>query len=72
LNSLLEFFVSPRTRVVIMTGAGRETVLSRKTTAVDEVISKQFALAEIAEVTVVEDLAAGITPSARRSNWGSS
>jgi len=26
----------------------------------------------VAEVTVVEDLAAGITPSARRSNWGSS
>ena len=26
----------------------------------------------VAEVTVVEDLAAGITASARRSNWGSS
>ena len=30
---------SPRTRVFIMTGAGRETVLSRKITAVDKVIS---------------------------------
>jgi two-component system cell cycle sensor histidine kinase/response regulator CckA len=40
---------SPRTRVVIMTGAGRETVLSRNTTAVDEVISKPFTLAEIDE-----------------------
>ena len=40
---------SPRTRVVIMTGAGRETVLSRKSTAVDEVISKPFTLAEIDE-----------------------
>ena len=41
---------SPRTRVVIMTGAGRETVLARKTTAVDEVISKPFTLAEIDEM----------------------
>jgi CheY-like chemotaxis protein len=40
---------SPRTRVVIMTGAGRETVLARKTTAVDEVISKPFTLAGIDE-----------------------
>jgi len=32
-----------------MTGAGRETVLARKTTAVDEVISKPFTLAEIDE-----------------------
>ena len=38
---------SPRTQVVIMTGAGRETVLARKTTAVDEVISKPFTLAGI-------------------------
>ena len=41
---------SPRTQVVIMTGAGRETVLARKTTAVDEVISKPFTLAEIDEM----------------------
>ena len=40
---------SPRTRVVIMTGAGKETVFSRKSTAVDEVISKPFTLAEINE-----------------------
>jgi CheY-like chemotaxis protein len=40
---------SPRTPVLIMTGAGRETVLARKTTAVDEVISKPFTLAEIDE-----------------------
>jgi CheY-like chemotaxis protein len=40
---------SPRTRVVIMTGAGRETVFSRNSTAVDEVISKPFTLAEIDE-----------------------
>ncbi|MBI5581091.1 MAG: response regulator [Deltaproteobacteria bacterium] len=38
---------SPRTRVVIMTGAGKESVFSRKSTAVDEVISKPFTLAEI-------------------------
>jgi len=38
---------SPRTRVVIMTGAGTETIFSRKSTAVDEVISKPFSLAEI-------------------------
>lgn len=38
---------SPRTPVVIMTGAGRETVLSRESTAVDEIISKPFTLAEI-------------------------
>ena len=41
---------SPRTQVVIMTGAGRETVLARKTTAVDEVISKPFTLAKIDEM----------------------
>ena len=40
---------SPRTRVVIMTGAGKETVFSRDSTAVDEVISKPFSLAEIDE-----------------------
>jgi CheY-like chemotaxis protein len=40
---------SARTPVVIMTGAGRETVFSRKSTAVDEVISKPFTLAEIDE-----------------------
>ena len=40
---------SPRTPVVIMTGAGRETVFSRKSTAVDEVISKPFTLVEIDE-----------------------
>jgi len=40
---------SPRTRVVIMTGAGKEAVLSRKSAAVDEVISKPFSLAEIDE-----------------------
>ena len=38
---------SPRTPVVIMTGTGRETVFSRKSTAVDEVISKPFTLAQI-------------------------
>ena len=40
---------SPCTRVVIMTGAGKETVFSRNSTAVDEVISKPFTLAEIDE-----------------------
>jgi CheY-like chemotaxis protein len=40
---------SPRTRVVIMTGAGKETVFSRNSTAVDEVISKPFTLAQIDE-----------------------
>jgi CheY-like chemotaxis protein len=40
---------SPRTRVVIMTGAEKETVFSRKSTAVDEVVSKPFTLAEIDE-----------------------
>jgi CheY-like chemotaxis protein len=40
---------APRTRVVIMTGGGRETVFSRKSTAVDQVISKPFTLAEIDE-----------------------
>jgi CheY-like chemotaxis protein len=38
---------SPGIPVVIMTGAGRETVLFRKSTAVDAVISKPFTLAEI-------------------------
>jgi len=40
---------SPRTPVVIMTGAGRETVFFRKSTAVDEVISKPFTMAGIEE-----------------------
>ena len=40
---------SPRTPVVIMTGAGRETVFSIKSTAVDEVISKPFTLFGIDE-----------------------
>ena len=40
---------SPRTRVVIMTGAGKETVFFRESTAVDKVISKPFTLAEIDE-----------------------
>jgi two-component system, cell cycle sensor histidine kinase and response regulator CckA len=40
---------APLTRVVIMTGAGKEIVFSRKSTAVDEVISKPFTLAEIGE-----------------------
>ena len=40
---------SPRTPVVIMTGSGRGSVFSRKSTAVDEVISKPFTLAEIGE-----------------------
>jgi CheY-like chemotaxis protein len=40
---------APRTQVVIMTGAGREAVFSRKSTAVDQVISKPFTLAEIDE-----------------------
>ena len=40
---------SPRTPVVIMTGAGRESVFSRKSTAVDEVISKPFTLSGIDE-----------------------
>jgi CheY-like chemotaxis protein len=40
---------SPRTPVVIMTGAGKETVFSRKSNAVDTVISKPFTLAEIGE-----------------------
>jgi CheY-like chemotaxis protein len=40
---------SPRTRVVIMTGAGKESVFSRKSTAVDKVVSKPFTLAEIDE-----------------------
>lgn len=41
---------APRTRVVIMTGAGREAVFSRKSTAVDQVISKPFTLAQIDEM----------------------
>ena len=40
---------SPLTPVVIMTGSGRESVFSRKSAAVDEVISKPFTLAEIDE-----------------------
>jgi len=40
---------SPRTPVVIMTGAARETVFFRKSTAVDEVISKPFTMAGIDE-----------------------
>ena len=40
---------SPRTPVVIMTGSGRGSVFSRKSTVVDEVISKPFTLAEIGE-----------------------
>jgi DNA-binding NtrC family response regulator len=40
---------SPCTPVVIMTDAGRETVFSRKSTAVDEVISKPFTMAGIDE-----------------------
>ena len=40
---------SPRTPVVIMTGAGKEAVFSRESTAVDEVISKPFTLAGIDE-----------------------
>jgi DNA-binding NtrC family response regulator len=40
---------SPRTRVVIMTGAGKETVFSRNSAAVDVVISKPFTLAQIDE-----------------------
>jgi CheY-like chemotaxis protein len=40
---------SPRTPVVIMTGAGRETVFFIKSTAVDEVISKPFTMAGIDE-----------------------
>jgi CheY-like chemotaxis protein len=38
---------SPRTPVVIMTGDGKETVFSRNSTSVDEVISKPFTLASI-------------------------
>jgi CheY-like chemotaxis protein len=38
---------SPRTPVVIMTGAGKEAVFSRESTAVDEVILKPFTLAGI-------------------------
>jgi CheY-like chemotaxis protein len=41
---------APRTQVVIMTGAGSEAVFSRKSTAVDQVISKPFTLAEIDEM----------------------
>ena len=45
---------SPRTRVVIMTGTGREIVFSRNSTSVDEVISKPFTLASIDET--IKDL----------------
>jgi CheY-like chemotaxis protein len=41
---------APRTQVVIMTGAGSEAVFSRKSTAVDQVISKPFTLAQIDEM----------------------
>ena len=41
---------APCTQVVIMTGAGSEAVFSRKSTAVDQVISKPFTLAEIDEM----------------------
>jgi CheY-like chemotaxis protein len=37
----------PGIPVVIMTGAGKETVLSRNSTAVDEVIAKPFTMKEI-------------------------
>jgi CheY-like chemotaxis protein len=40
---------SPHTPVVIMTGAGRETVFSKKSSAVDEVILKPFTSAKIHE-----------------------
>jgi CheY-like chemotaxis protein len=40
---------SPRTPVVIMTGAGKEAIFSRKSNAVDKVISKPFTLAELCE-----------------------
>jgi CheY-like chemotaxis protein len=40
---------SPCTRIVIMTGAGRETVLSRNGNAVDEVLCKPFTMTEIDE-----------------------
>jgi len=40
---------SPRKPVVIMTGAGKKIDFSRKSPAVDEVISKPFTLAEIDE-----------------------
>ena len=48
---------SPRTRVVIMTGAGREIVFSRNSTAVDEVISKPFTLAQIDETILRQSVA---------------
>ena len=40
---------SPSTRIVIMTGAGREAVLSKNGAAVDEVLCKPFTLMEIDE-----------------------
>jgi CheY-like chemotaxis protein len=40
---------SPRTPVLIMTGASRENVLFRKSPAVDEVIAKPFTLAFLDE-----------------------
>ena len=40
---------SPRTPVVIMAGAGKETASSRKSAAVDEVISKPFTVEAIEE-----------------------
>ena len=43
---------SPGTRVVASHSAGKETVFSRKSAAVDEVISKPFTLAEMNEETI--------------------
>jgi CheY-like chemotaxis protein len=40
---------SPCTRIVIMTGSGREAVLSIKGAAVDEVLSKPFTMTEMDE-----------------------
>jgi hypothetical protein len=42
-----------------MTGAGRETVLSKNSTAVDEVISKPFTLSEIDET--IQNLSGNLT-----------
>ena len=41
---------SPGTPVVIMTGAGREAVLSWNSAAVDKVISKPFTLTELDKI----------------------
>jgi two-component system autoinducer 1 sensor kinase/phosphatase LuxN len=48
---------SPRTPVVIMTGAEKEKVYSRKSTAVDEVITKPFTSAELDET--IKNLSGG-------------